>query len=168
MEGVGGRRCEREDRYRLLEICIFVGHTSLPRLTPCIYTGWIAPMGHPDRLDRATRWGDADAFNLCRRGLAMTARHCRRFQSTLQCPRIKGSICEPPLCDANRGPIAELRFRVSAVCLSRVYSLVRYTTDRCSYTDGSVCAIAFSIVARRIRANPLRSVRRLIAREFIE
>jgi len=24
-------RCEREDRYRLSEICIFVGHSSLPR-----------------------------------------------------------------------------------------------------------------------------------------
>lgn len=30
-EGVDERRRERDGRYRLLEICIFVGHTSLPR-----------------------------------------------------------------------------------------------------------------------------------------
>jgi len=30
-EGVDERQCERDSHYRLLEICIFVGHTSLPR-----------------------------------------------------------------------------------------------------------------------------------------
>jgi len=133
-------------------------------LTPC-FCAESQPMGHPDRLDRATRGRRAacrtwDAFNLCRHRWPLLRwwscrwpqhRHHRRFQSNLQYRILRVPFASP------RG------WRV--VALSRNYTafppmstnFVCYTTDRslahreCCTRRKLVRAIAFLIATRRTR-----------------
>lgn len=101
----------------------------------------------------------------------MTAldRHRRRFQSTLQCPCIKGSICEPPPHDAEsrsyRGITAAFPSYVfRAYAASCVIQPIAAPTP----TDSSARLLFPLSLVEFVWIHFAPSAARLIAREFVE
>lgn len=98
------RWCKRDRRLSVIGNLYFCRPYLSSALTPCFCES--QPMGHPDRLDRATRGRRAarrlrDTFNLCRHRGALSRwwprhRHHRRFQSNLQCRVLRLLFASPP------------------------------------------------------------------------